>query len=99
MRWDSDSTATPMGRLAYFIEFLTLTGLCSQWKDSCPLAYTSANAPGKADVMVTWMLSILSGHRRDAHVTSIHCDRVNSGLLGGQSDQRGFVPSGAAGDG
>ena len=82
VRWDSDSAATPMGQLAYFIEFLTLTGLWSQWKDSCPLAYTSPNAPGKAEVLGTWMLSILSGHRRYAHVTSIRCDGVNPGLLG-----------------
>ena len=82
VRWDSDSAATPMGQLAYFIEFLTLTGLWSGWKDSCPLAYTSPNAPGKAEVLGTWMLSILSGHRRYAHVTSIRCDGVNPGLLG-----------------
>lgn len=82
VRWDNDSAATPMGQLAYFIEFLTLTGLWSGWKDSCPLAYTSPNAPGKAEVLGTWMLSILSGHRRYAHVTSIRCDGVNPVLLG-----------------
>ncbi len=27
VRWESESAATPMGQLAYFIEFLTLTGL------------------------------------------------------------------------
>ena len=27
VRWESASAATPMGQLAYFIEFLTLTGL------------------------------------------------------------------------
>ena len=58
VRWDADGAATPMGQLAYFIEFLTLTGLWSGWQDRCPLAYTSPNAPGKADVLGTWMLSI-----------------------------------------
>jgi hypothetical protein len=30
VRWESDSAATPMGQLAYFIEFLTLTDLWSR---------------------------------------------------------------------
>jgi hypothetical protein len=82
IRWEADSAATPMGQLAYFIEFLNLSGLWSRWIESCPLAYTSPNAPGKAEVLGTWMLSILSGHRRYAHVTGIRCDGVNPGLLG-----------------
>jgi hypothetical protein len=71
-----------MGQLAYFIEFLNLTGLWSRWISSSPLSYTSPNAPIKSDVLGTWMLSILSGHRRYAHVTAIRCDGVNPGLLG-----------------
>ncbi len=51
VRWDRESTATPMGQLAYFIEFLTLTGLWSRWLESCPLSYTSPNAPSKAEVL------------------------------------------------
>ena len=27
VRWDADGAATPMGQLAFFIEFLTLTSL------------------------------------------------------------------------
>ena len=82
VRWESESAATPMGQLAYFIEFLTLTGVWSRWQEGCPLAYTSPNAPSKADVLGTWMLSALSGHRRYSHVTAIRCDGVNPGLLG-----------------
>ena len=85
VRWDTDSAATPMGQLAYFIEFLTLTGLWSAWQERCPLAYTSPNAPSKADVLGTWLLAILSGHRRYAHVTAIRGDGVNPGLLGMRS--------------
>jgi hypothetical protein len=70
-----------MGQLAYFIEFLTLTGLWSRWLESCPLSYASNNAPTKSDVLGTWMLSILSGHKRYSHVTTIRCDGVNPGLL------------------
>jgi len=82
VRWESESAATPMGQLAYFIEFLHLTGLWSRWQEDCPLAYSSGNAPGIADVLGTWMLSILSGHKRYAHVAAMRCDGVNPGLLG-----------------
>jgi hypothetical protein len=82
VRWESESAATPMGQLAYFIEFLTLTGLWSRWVESCPLTYASPNAPGKADVLGTWLLSVLAGHKRYAHVTAMRCDGVNPGLLG-----------------
>src|SRR5665647_3901022 len=82
VRWETESAATPMGQLAYFIEFLTVTGLWSRWQESCPLFYTSPNAPSKADVLGTWMLSVLSGHKRYSHVTTIRCAGVNPGLLG-----------------
>ena len=82
VRWDAQSTATPMGQLAYFIEFLTLTGLWSRWQESCPLSYSRPNAPSKAEERGTWMLSILSGHKRYAHVTAMRGDGVNPGLLG-----------------
>ena len=81
IRWESKSAATPMGQLAYFIEFLTLTELWLRWLTSCPLTYLSHNAPSKADVLGTWMLSVLSGHKRYSHVTAIRCDGVNPGLL------------------
>ena len=67
VRWESRSAATPMGQLAYFIEFLTLTGLWPEWQADCPLAYRSPNAPGRAEVLGTWLLSILSEIGR-AHV-------------------------------
>ncbi len=82
VRWEADSAATPMGQLAYSIEFLHLTGLWSRWQEACPLSYTSGNAPSKADVLGTWLLSILSGHKRYAHVAAMRCDGVNPGLLG-----------------
>ena len=82
LRWESESAATPMGQLAYFIEYLTLTGLWSRWQEDCPLVYSSPNAPSKAEVLGTWMLAILSGHKRYAHVTAMRCDGVNPGLLG-----------------
>ena len=82
VRWETESAATPMGQLAFFIEFLTLTGLWSRWREGYPLSYVSPNAPTKAEVLGTWMLSILAGHKRYSHVTAIRCDGVNPGLLG-----------------
>lgn len=43
VRWETESAATPMWQLAYFIEFLNLTGLWSRWLESRPLSYTSPN--------------------------------------------------------
>ena len=82
VRWEAESAATPMGRLACFIEFLNLTGFWSRWLESCPLTYSSPNAPSKFEVLGTWLLSMLAGHRRYAHVMAIRCDGINPGLLG-----------------
>jgi len=38
VRWEADSAATPMGPLAYFIEFLTLTGGCAAVEHQIGLA-------------------------------------------------------------
>ena len=81
VRWETDSAATPMGQLAYFIEFLNLTGLWSRWLAGWPLSYSSPNAPAIGDVIGMWMLSILSGYRRYSHVRTIRGDGVNPVLL------------------
>lgn len=82
VRWDKDSAATPFGQMVFFIEFLTATGLWSSWVEGCPLQYHSPNGSSKRDILGTWLLSILSGHRRYSHVTTIRSDGVNPGLLG-----------------
>ena len=50
--------------------------------DDCPLTYTSPNAPTVRDVVGTWVLSALAGHKRYAHVTALRSDRVLPELLG-----------------
>jgi len=82
VRWDNEAAVTPFGQMAFFIEFLNLSGLWSRFVEGCPLSYTSPNASEKLDVLGTWLLSILSGHRRYAHVTAIRGDGVNPGFLG-----------------
>ena len=82
VEWDPQSSVTPLGQLPFFIEFLKLGNLLDPWINDCPLHLTSPNAPSKRDVLGTLLLSILSGHRRYAYVTTIRCDSVNPKLLG-----------------
>ena len=82
VRWDADGKATALGRLAFFGEFLEVTGLFERWVASCPLGYTSPNAPAAQDVLGTWLLSILDGQRRYAHITGLRGDSVAPGILG-----------------
>ncbi|MFA7062410.1 MAG: transposase [Pedobacter sp.] len=82
VEWDPDAAVTPMGQLPFFIEFLKVSGLYDNLVAECPLSYTSPNAPKVRDVLGTLLLSILSGHKRYAHITTIRSDRVNPELLG-----------------
>ena len=61
LRWEEEAAATPLGQLAFFVEFLKASGLYEHWVEECPLAYTSPNAPSKRDVLGTLLLSILAG--------------------------------------
>ena len=82
IEWDPQSAVTPLGQLPFFIEYLKLGNLFTPWVEECPLFLTSPNAPSKEDVLGTLLLSILAGHKRYAHVTTIRCDGVNPDLLG-----------------
>lgn len=82
VEWDPSAAVTPIGQLPFFIQFLKVSGLFTCWVEQCPLRYRSNNAPQKRDVLGSFLLSILSGHNRYAHMTSLLNDRVNSQLLG-----------------
>ena len=82
VRWDENGSATAMGQLAFFAEFLEVSGLFERWVEGCPLSYTSPNAPHARDVLGTWLLSILDGQRRYAHVTGLRGDAVAPQILG-----------------
>jgi hypothetical protein len=82
VHWDGRAQATAHGQMAFFIEFLTVTGLFDQWVGDCPLDYKSPNQSSRRDILGTWLLSILSGHWRYAHVSTIRADGVNPKLLG-----------------
>jgi len=82
VRWDERGSATALGQLAFFAEYLQATGLFEGWLKSCPLSYKSPNAPELVDVLGTWMLSIRDGHWRYAHVGALRGDGVAPSILG-----------------
>ncbi len=82
VRWDEGGSATALGQLAFFAEFLEVSGLFARWKDGCPTNYSSPNAPTVVNILGTWLLSILDGQRRYAHVTGLRGDAVAPEILG-----------------
>ena len=81
VRWDENASASALGQLAFFGEFLEVSGLFERWAKSCPLEYTSPNAPEVRDVLGTWLLSILDGHRRYAHINGLRADAAAPQIL------------------
>jgi len=82
VEWDNSAPVTPLGQLPFFIEYLKQGGLFDGVVADCPLHYTSPNAPRKRDLLGTVLLSVLAGHWRYAHMTTLRCDPVNPPLLG-----------------
>ena len=82
VEWDSGGRVTPLGQLPFFIEYLKQAGLFDGWVADCPLTFSSPNAPTKRDLLGTVLLSVLAGHNRYAHITTLRCDAVNPRLLG-----------------
>lgn len=82
VEWDPQAAVTPLGQLPFFIEFLKTAELFEPWVKGSPLSYKSPNAPTKADVLGTLLLSILAGQNRYAHITALRADGVNPNLLG-----------------
>src|SRR5271166_1936705 len=86
VEWDATAPVTPFGQLAFqlafLIDYLKQAGLFDAWVADCPLRLISPNAPRKRDLLGSVLLSVLAGHRRNAHITSLRCDLVNPTLLG-----------------
>lgn len=82
VEWNPQAAVTPLGQLPFFIEYLQVSGLYEPWVSQCPLEWLSPNAPRKADVLGTVLLSVLSGHQRYAHISALRGDGVNPAVLG-----------------
>jgi hypothetical protein len=82
IEWDHKTAVTPIGQLSFFIEFLKRTELFDDWVSTCPLQLSSPNAPPCRDILGTILLSVLSGHTRYSHITTVRTDQVNAPLLG-----------------
>ena len=81
VRWEEDPGVSMHGGLAYFVEFLKVSGIWEKFVKECPLEYSSPNAPDKSEILGTILFSVLSGHRRYAHITGIRGDVVLPELL------------------
>lgn len=82
IEWEPNAHVTTIGQLPFFIQYLKVGQRFEPWVKECPLTYSSNNAPAKVDVLGTLLLSILSGHKRYSHITTLLSDNVNSNLLG-----------------
>lgn len=82
VEWDREASVTPFGQLVFFAQFLATAGLFSSWVRSCPLQFTSPNAPRVTDLLGTVVLATLSGQSRYAHVTALRADTVNPQAFG-----------------
>ena len=84
VRWDERANVTAMGQLPFFAEFLEVGNLFEDWVQQCPMSYSSGNAPAVRDVLGTWLLSIVDGQCRYAHVASLRGDAVAPDIFGMQ---------------
>ena len=82
VEWDPTAPVTPLGQLVFFSQFLATAGLFHDWVKSCPLGFTSHNAPALNDLLGTSTLAILSGQHRYSHVTALRADTVNPAGFG-----------------
>lgn len=82
VEWDPEASVTPLGQLSFFIQYLKLGHRLMPWVKDCPLKYASNNAPEKIDILGSLLLSVLSGHTRYSHITTLKSDNVNAKLLG-----------------
>jgi hypothetical protein len=80
--WDDDAETTLVGPMIFFIEFLKISKLLDRFVEDCPLTYSGPNASSIRDILGTILLSVVSGHKRYAHITAIRSDTVIPDLLG-----------------
>ena len=71
-----------MANWCFLLNFYKRQDCIRRGKKNCPLVYTSGNAFELTDILGTWLLAILAGHKRYAHITALRGDGVCPDLLG-----------------
>ena len=82
LKWDESTPVTMNGHLAGFSQFLECSGLFGSLVSSCPLVYSSHNAPTREAVLATAISGVLEGASRYRHFDSLLRDGVAPDLLG-----------------
>ena len=84
LHWAGDEhvPVTRHGYLPFFSEFLKSGELFSEWVEDCPIEFKSNNAPEVKDVLGTGMVSVLCGHTRYQHCSSLYGDMAGASMLG-----------------
>lgn len=60
VEWEPHAQITAMGQLVFFSQFLATSGLFARYVASCPLRFTSPNAPDLTNLLGTMVLSSLA---------------------------------------
>ena len=82
VRWNTHRAVTAFDQLAFFVEYLNLTGWYRRWEEECPLQYAGPHGSRTEDIIGTWFLSVLAGHRRYAHMAALRADALSPQVLG-----------------
>ncbi len=87
VNWDDTAPVTPFGQFVFFACFLKTCGLFENLVETCPprgITFSSRAGELQAsrNILGAYVLSILCGHKRYAHITGIRHDTINPGLLG-----------------
>ncbi len=69
VEWGPAAAVKQLGYLAFFAEYLKVSGRLEALVADCPPRYASPNALSKRDVPGTVLLSVLAGQSRYAHIT------------------------------
>jgi len=78
--WETDTPISINGHNAIFNSFLESSGLLEHLIKTCPIKYTSHNAPTIRDFVSTIVLSILNGYTRYRHIDKLCNDDVTAEL-------------------
>src|SRR4051812_42454560 len=79
---ETEQALTPFGGLVVFLEFLNRIGFASKVIECMPVVHRSPNSIPPAQTWVAFLISVVAGARRFAHVSWIRGDRALHGMLG-----------------